>query len=530
MLAKFLRKFGCLFLILLMIMAVGCSDTSGKSGNNDNKQNIGANTSEPVAGGTLRIVRPSGPIVLGWAPDFGPSDYAHALPGAESLLAVNSERELEGLLAESFEEDPDNLTITFHLRKGVKFHDGSDFNAEVAKWNYEIGGKYSAGDTSFLKSIEVVDDYTLVFHLNEWHNQILPNMGISLMFSKEAFEANGGETNGGIEWARANLVGTGPFILKEYNRDNNMIWVKNENYWGKEAYLDGIEITFVPEASTAMALMQNGDADMWVEGPAQNYAELEALGFVNQKGWAGVQMHLIPNTVDPNSPFQDKRVREALEYAIDKQALCDVLGYGYMRPITAVSPPGDWGGDLVYREYNPEKAKQLLMEAGYEDGLEFTLLAQAGTGGRNETAEALAGLLDKVGFKVKLDLADTGRFFGAAFGGGWDDVILTFSGQDANYLTSFQRWWGHNVGSTLPGIGKPEELIRLSKESILKRTLEEQKEITEQMIDIIGREALVIPLFDAPSSFMRTTRVHTDWLEQGLSRWKTNEVWLEPEN
>ena len=243
MLAKFLRKFGCLFLILLMIMAVGCSDTSGKSGNNDNKQNIGANTSEPVAGGTLRIVRPSGPIVLGWAPDFGPSDYAHALPGAESLLAVNSERELEGLLAESFEEDPDNLTITFHLRKGVKFHDGSDFNAEVAKWNYEIGGKYSAGDTSFLKSIEVVDDYTLVFHLNEWHNQILPNMGISLMFSKEAFEANGGETNGGIEWARANLVGTGPFILKEYNRDNNMIWVKNETTGVKKLTCDGIEIT-----------------------------------------------------------------------------------------------------------------------------------------------------------------------------------------------------------------------------------------------------------------------------------------------
>ena len=69
----------------------------------------------------------------------------------------------------------------------------------------------------------------------------------------------------------------------------------------------------------------------------------------------------------------------------------------------AVSPPETGKGDLVYREYNPEKAKQLLMEAGYEDGLEFTL-SQAGTGGRNETAEALAGLLDKVGFKVKLDL------------------------------------------------------------------------------------------------------------------------------
>ena len=94
---------------------------------------------------------------------------------------------------------------------------------------------------------------------------MLEGMGIALQFSKEAFEANGGEEGGGIEWARANVVGTGPFVLKEFNRDNNLIFEKNEDYWGEGPYLDGIEMIFVPEATTAMAMLEAGQAHMWSE-------------------------------------------------------------------------------------------------------------------------------------------------------------------------------------------------------------------------------------------------------------------------
>jgi len=533
---NWLHKFGLLLLVLLLVVAVGCSGGNNKkepannSGSANNETPITPEeVTGPVEGGVLKVIQMSGPIVMSWTPDFGPSDYAYAMIGAEPLLAVASDRTLEGVLAESFEEDPEGKTITFYLRKGVKFHDGSDFNADVVLWNAEIGRKYSRIPSTDIDYVEKVDDYTVRYHLNNWTNQMLEGIGIGLQFSQAAFEANGGEEGGGIEWARANLSGTGPFKLVTYNRDNNMIWEKNENYWGEGPYLDGIEIVFIPEATTAMAKMEAGEAHMWSGAQPQHMKELEEKGFVRQYGWAGIQYMIVPNTVDADSPFVDKRVREAVEYAIDKQALCDALGYGYTEPLYTVAPQGDWGGDKIFREYDPDKARQLLAEAGYADGLKISLMASAGSGGRNETAEAIANMLNAVGFQVELDIADTGRFNGAVFGtNGWKDLILGYAGQDATYLTSVTRWWGHQAVA-YPSMHKPEEFLKMCEESIKKVTREEQKQITEEIVYFMAEEAMVIPLTNAKTAFMRVPGLHTDYLEQGMTRWRTHAMWLDPE-
>ena len=124
---------------------------------------------------------------------------------------------------------------------------------------------------------------------------------------------------------------------------------------------------------------------MWNGPSVGEQLEMVEKGFARQSGWAGMQWHLVPNTVDPDSPFADKRVREAVEYALDKKTLVETLGYGYWEPMVTVAAPGDWGGDRVFRDYNPEKAKELLREAGYADGLEIELLAMS-SGARNELA------------------------------------------------------------------------------------------------------------------------------------------------
>ena len=531
MTAKIFRKLGCLLLILMLVLAVGCSSNSNDPDPNQNNDPItedpAGESKGPVEGGVAKVIQAAGPVVLGWAPDFGPTDYSFAMIAAEPLLAVASDRTLEGVLAESFEEDPENKTITFYLRKGVKFHDGSDFNADVVIWNAEMGRKYARIASQDVDYIEKVDDYTVVYHLNNWTNQMLEGMGIALQFSKEAFEANGGEEGGGIEWARANVVGTGPFVLKEFNRDNNLIFEKNEDYWGEGPYLDGIEMIFVPEATTAMAMLEAGQAHMWSGAQPQHQKELEEKGFVRQHGWAGIQYMIVPNTVREDSPFKDKRVREALEYAIDKQALCDVLGYGYSDPLNTVAPKGDWGGDKEFRNYDPEKAQQLLIDAGYADGLEVTLMAAAAGGGRNETAEAIASMLDKVGFKTKLDIADSSRMAGAMFGPeGWQDLILGYAGQDATYLTSTTRWWGHEA-LAYASMHKPEEFLDLCRQSILLPDREDQKAITEEIVYYMAEEAMVIPLFESKTSFMRCKELHTDYMDQGMTRWRVNVMWLE---
>ena len=122
-----------------------------------------------------------------------------------------------------------------------------------------------------------------------------------------------------------------------YNRDNNMIWEKNENYWGEGPYLDGIEMVFVPEA-TNHGYDGSRRSSYVVRCTTATHEGAGGKGFVRQDGWAGIQYMIVPNTVDADSPFVDKRVREAVEYAIDKQALCDALGCSYTEPLYTVAP------------------------------------------------------------------------------------------------------------------------------------------------------------------------------------------------
>ncbi|NLM52071.1 MAG: ABC transporter substrate-binding protein [Firmicutes bacterium] len=520
-----------LLLVLMMVLAVGCGKENAAENTPEEPaatpeepviEETGPAEKEPVWGGTLRIITGAGPAVLSYYPEMGPAESGSVLGAAEMLLVVSEDRTHEPQLAEWFEEDPEARTITFKLREGIKFHDGTDLTADVVKWNYESYiQKLMFND--LLKEIEVVDDYTLVFHVHEWHNQLLPNWGYTPIFSREAYEKNGG-----AEWARTNIVGTGPFMLEEWKRDVHMIWVKNPNYWREGPYLDRIEITYIPEATTAAAKMEAGEADIWLSAPPQYVRELEDKGFVRQSGWAGAYYHLMPNTMDPNSPFNDLRVREALEYAIDKQAICDALGYGYTSPLHAVAAEGEWGGrSEPVRPYNPEKARELLAEAGYADGLKVTLLASVSDGGRNDTAEALANYLNDAGFIVELDIADAGRFLQDVFVNGWKDLVIMYSGTDMNYLVSAHRWFGPQPMTNLASFRRPPELVELFNESLKAFTLEEQKAATEKIVDYMTEQALIIPLFQSPGAFLHNGKVHTSYMKHGFTRWDHHDMWLE---
>lgn len=528
---KFTPRLVSLSLVLLMlIMAVGCGKQTEIS-STTKEQGAPVAATQPVKGGTLRIINNAGPQVLGYAPAQGPTDTAAVYPAIEKIMDYTLQRTLEPFLAQSVLMDQDKLTLTIKLREGIMFTDGSELTADVAAWNYQLikdTGKLP--NSKKVASIEVKDKYTVVIHLTEWYNETIMEVdfGYVGMFSKEDFEKNGGE-----KWARTHVVGTGPFILDNFQRDVSMSWVRNDNYWQKDKglpYLDRIEMKFIPEATTVSAMMQAGEADIWQNASAKDQADMKSKGFVSQSGWAGLEWYLIPNTTDPKSKWNDKRLRQALDYALDKPAIAKALGYGMYVPLDEVTPPGEWGYDQNYagiRKYDPAKAKQLLAEAGYPNGLKINLLVQLQTGGRNETAEAIKGYLDAAGFQTNIDVADPGRYFGSVWGKGWEDLAFTFTGTGLNYFTSAMAWWSHMPRTNIASLKRPQALIDLFNKANVETSAEGQKAAVEKIVQLMTDEALVTPVYHVPALLILNPKVHTDYPTAGLTRWDFANSWID---
>ena len=503
-----------LFLIVLSLLIAGVGFPS-----------VGFSMEKPQSGGILRILDGQGGTVIGYFPEMGPNDGAMAMPGCENLLNINENREIECELAESYQVDDKNLTITFHIRKGVKFHDGTDFIAPVAAWNYRLfleKGKIPNGEQ--ISRVEVVDDYTMRLHLSSYNNQMLWDYGWVPMWSQAAFEKNG------VEWCRKHIVGTGPFKQKEWKRGVFLKWERFEDYWQKgKPYLDGIEVRYIPDPVTASQLMQAGEADLWRSPPVREQHNLSQMGLVRKSYWPGMPSILYLNTKDPNAPTAKKKVREAIEYAIDKPAIAKAFGYGYYEPLYLFHPPGNWAHDPSYkpRTYNPEKARRLLSEAGYPNGCKLSLLAFDSYGGGKDTAEAIKQFLDDVGIEVEIDMSDLGRYFAAMFGTGWKDMLLSFNGTDPTSLATFEGWYGHHPRSHLGSFKAPDELLELSKTALGIKDVEEQKRITRKAAVMMADEALFIPLMHIPSAYLTQPWVHTNYLECGLGRWRTADIWME---
>jgi len=502
-------------------------------------------TKKPVYGGILRIIQSSGPQVLSYKPIMGPGDIVATYPGTETLVSTTSKRGemssgVEPVLCERADVDPKKLTITFKLRKGVYFHDGSELTAEVAAWNLQLAiDAKNLPYMDFYKGMRVTDKYTLVIDMTKYNNQMMPTWGWwTPMVSKKAWDqASGGDLNKGIEWARTHLVGTGPFILKEFKPDVSMTWVKNPNYWRKgRPYLDGIKFEFVKDAVTARFAFEAGQADAW-GAPAKDTKELMAKGYKDQVSWALLPWGLWPNTVNPDSKMKNKDLREAVEYAIDKNAIATAIGHGLFKPLKSVPWEGEWGYDPNRgRPYDPEKAKALLAKNGYSasNPCKVNLLLTNAFGPDMIDASTMAKrYLDAVGFAVTLDVADPGRFFGVELGRNNvpradQDLCWYFAGGcDTNYLQTYVRWFSTQPFNWVSFMGRTPEQADMDRQAMGAPTIPEQITWTKKAMDYIIGNVLVIPVYASPADQLEHPYVHSDRYTQGLTRWQTEEVWME---
>ncbi|HSW58923.1 MAG TPA: ABC transporter substrate-binding protein [Dehalococcoidales bacterium] len=490
---------------------------------------------QPVYGGVFEMITAAGPQALGYTPDMGPADASAVFPAVERLLDIaEGGKGLEGSLAESWKEDPEKLTITFNIRKGIKFSDGSELNAEVVKWNYQmLVNAKRLQLLPALKSIEITDPYTVVMNLNHWTNQILPSWGWTAIFSKKAYDdVSGGDLEKYRAWAKTNVVGTGPFILKEFKKDSHITWVKNANYWRTGLpYLDGINVRYIPNTATAATIFEAKQADQWTSPDPVSLQALLAKGFKEQKSdWAGLVYSIVPNTTDEKSRWNNLKLRQALAHAVDSSAIAKAIGKGLYIPLTYLPPVGQWGYDPKYPapSYNPAKAKQLLAEAGYPNGLKVNLLILSDPLNQ-DIGVAIKSFLDAVGIETNLDVADPGRYNGLIYGTKpYEDLAFMMTGgtTDANYLITYSRWFSSDPFTNMAAFGHTPEQIAMDKASTALVDHAQQQEVMFKLMKWLNDEQRVIPLYLAPGVALIQPYVNSTQYHQGFARWRTELVWL----
>lgn len=527
-----MKKITCLILLLLLLVVLlpsGLTTCVSEETSSPITEVIG-----PVYGGTLRMIAGSGPQMLGYPAMMGPEDVIGILPGVEKLLDASADRDkgngLEPVLAESYEEDFNNNRLIFHIRPGVTFHDGSPLNADTVIWNFQQlidSGALQYSD--YWRGIRKIDDLTVEIAYSEYTNQLLYSWSFTSIYSRTAWEeASGGDLQKGIDWARTHCVGTGPFILNEYVRDSHLTWTKNPNYWKDGLpYLDGIDVRIIPDSTTAEMTMKAGQADIW-QGI---WRGAEDDGYELLISRTSLIINIWPNTADPDSKWNDIRLREALEYAIDKPAIVNAFGAEAFAVATMLSVPGEWGYDPDYpaREYDPEKARQLVIDAGYPDGLDAKMLVRAGSDGNN-MGTALKRYLDDVGIRIDLDMADPGRFFGTMFGDTpGPDLAVMYSGNDvSNYLVSYMRWFSTDPFANVSYLGHTVEQRKLDEQAKAIPDVPGQKAMTEKLVRYLTDNAMILPILYAPVVSVAAPYVHTDWLSRGAVCWHSEDTWMEP--
>ena len=337
--------------------------------------------------------------------------YANIMEG---LIKVDRNGQFVPGLATNWNASPDGKVYMFYLRQGVTFHNGEPFNAQVAKWNLERSaaeGTKNAHPEFFrvIEKIETPDDNTLKLTLKVVDALFIVHMaeGDAVMLPMKGFENTA-----------AAPIGTGPFKFAKWKRGDSVEMVRNEKYWNPQLpYLDKVTYRFIKDVSAQVAALKAGDVDIigWLLAPEMAADIAKDKRF---KVFAGASTSEVIMSINNKAkPFDNKLVRQAMAYAIDRQTVIDLVMSGYGTVIGSHWPPvTPYYKDMTGRfPYNLQKAKELMAKAGYPNGFEATIKLPAIYAYAQRAGEVIADMLGQIGIKLKIEVVEWGYWLDRIF-------------------------------------------------------------------------------------------------------------------
>lgn len=370
---------------------------------------LGGSGAAPSAGRTARTE-----VAIAQGPDITTLDVTWQSEGPtaavlfhiyDPVLRRDKDMKLVLGLAESY-RNVDEVTWEFKLRKGVTFHNGEPLTAEAIRYTVArtADPKYkSRGFTrvSAIKEVKVIDDLTAHI-ITKAPFAPLPATMPDLALVPPRYIAEKGDDN-----FFKNPVGCGPYKFVEWRKDERVVLEAYDNYWQGKPVMRRVTFRPIPEAAARMAALSTGQVDVVTNVPPDQVKQLDQGDTSVRKVTSAREVYGAVNTFV--KPFSDKRVRQAMQYAVDVDAIIKDVLLGFAQRLATQAKPADVGFDPSIKPlpYDPEKAKALLKEAGYGDGLEITYNTPAGRFLKDkEVAEAVAGHLAKVGIKARVIAED----------------------------------------------------------------------------------------------------------------------------
>lgn len=414
----------------------------------------------------------------------------------------NSDLEVEPALAESWTTSDDGKVWTFNLRQGVKFHDGTDFNADAVVFSFnrlidENHPCYGLGDYSYfdwlladaIDYVKAVDDSTVEIALKDKFAPFLTYLG----YYSEFIASPTAVKKWGNEYFK-HPVGTGAFKFEEWNKDEYIKLSRNDDYWGNKPEIETLIWKVVPDDSTRLMELESGQVQAIKPIAPNQLAKVKANDKLDLKEVAGANIFFVSfNTTE--KPFDDVRVRQAVNYAVDMQKLTDSVYEGIATRAVNAMPPTIFSFDsnVPSYSYNPEKAKQLLADAGYPDG--FTVDMNVFNEARPyiprpvDAAEIIKSDLAKVGINANIVMNEWGSHASIidnmehqfAFNG-WYDIPYP-----SNFLKTMVLS-GSNTGYA------PEKLVELADKALSTYDRDEQAKYYSQMQQVIYEDAPILPV------------------------------------